>query len=229
MERGTEVNRNESRKLYMLGLQTALAEGSIAVPVLLIKHYRKLNLSDAEAMLIIQLLEFAEREEKPFPTIEELQDRLSARPEDVIRSLQRLLKEGYLTIDQAVDPLSGVQSERYNLAPLYEKMAMALAEQLEERQAGQAPEYNDGKDIFSIFEMEFGRPLSPMECETISGWLDQDQYPVELVLAALKEAVFSGKVHFRYIDRILLEWSRNRIQSAEQAKEYSQRFRNHFR
>jgi DNA replication protein len=212
----------------MLGLQTALAEGSLAVPVLLIKHYRKLNLSDAEAMLIIQLLEFAEREEKPFPTIEELQDRLSARPEEVIRSLQRLLKEGYLTIDQAVDPLSGVQSERYNLAPLYEKMALALAEQLEQK-ARPAPRDTDGKDIFSIFEMEFGRPLSPMECETISGWLDQDQYPVELVLAALKEAVFSGKVHFRYIDRILLEWSRNRIQTAEQAKEYSQRFRNHFR
>jgi len=44
-------------------------------------------------------------------------------------------------------------------------------------------------------------------------------------LAGLKEAVFAGKVHFRYIDRILLEWSRNRIKTVEQAKEYAQRFR----
>ncbi len=64
-----------------------------------------------------------------------------------------------------------------------------------------------------------------MELETITGWLDQDRYKDELILAALKEAVFAGKVHFRYIDRILLEWSRNRVFSVEQAKEYAQRFR----
>ena len=49
---------------------------------------------------------------------------------------------------------------------------------------------------------------------------------VDATLAALKEAVFAGKVHFRYIDRILLEWSRNRVATVEQAKEYTQRFRN---
>ena len=49
-----------------------------------------------------------------------------------------------------------------------------------------------------------------MELETISGWVDADRYPDELILLALKEAVFAGKLHFRYIDRILLEWSRNR-------------------
>ncbi|WP_040951135.1 DnaD domain-containing protein, partial [Gorillibacterium massiliense] len=78
---------------------------------------------------------------------------------------------------------------------------------------------------FVIFEKEFSRPLTPMELETITGWLDQDGYREELILAALKEAVFAGKLHFRYIDRILLEWQRNRILSAEQAKAHSQKFR----
>nr|WP_315603012.1 DnaD domain protein [Paenibacillus aurantius] len=77
-----------------------------------------------------------------------------------------------------------------------------------------------------IFEKEFARPLTPMELETISGWLDQDHFKEELILAALKEAVFAGKVHFRYIDRILLEWQRNRIQTVDQAKEHAQKFRN---
>ncbi|MNI65967.1 DNA replication protein DnaD [compost metagenome] len=79
--------------------------------------------------------------------------------------------------------------------------------------------------MFVIFEKEFARPLSPMECETISVWVDQDGYPDELILLALKEAVFAGKVHFRYIDRILLEWSRNRVKTVEDAKAYIQRFR----
>lgn len=64
-----------------------------------------------------------------------------------------------------------------------------------------------------------------MEFESITGWLDKDGHPEALILAGLKEAVFAGKVHFRYIDRILLEWQRNRITSVEQAKEHSQKFR----
>ena len=79
--------------------------------------------------------------------------------------------------------------------------------------------------MFRVFEKEFGRPLSPMEYETISGWIDQDRYPEELILLALKEAVFAGKVHFRYIDRILLEWSRNRVRTPEDVKAYAARFR----
>lgn len=82
-------------------------------------------------------------------------------------------------------------------------------------------------DIYTTFEKEFGRPLSPMECEMITGWLDQDRYSESLIRAALKEAVFAGKLHFRYIDRILIEWSRNRIQTVDQAREFSRQFRGH--
>lgn len=81
------------------------------------------------------------------------------------------------------------------------------------------------KDLFTVFESEFARPLSPMEYETIVGWLDQDKYSDSLIMTALKEAVFAGKVHFRYIDRILMEWQRNRITTPEEAKAYTERFR----
>ncbi|MNW65911.1 DNA replication protein DnaD [compost metagenome] len=91
--------------------------------------------------------------------------------------------------------------------------------------AASAGEAEESRNLFSIFEKEFGRPLSPMECETISGWVDQDRYPEELILLALKESVFAGKVHFRYIDRILLEWARNRVKNAQDVKNYSQNFR----
>ena len=34
-----------------------------------------------------------------------------------------------------------------------------------------------------IFEQEFGRPLSPLECETLAMWLDQDDHnPLSLKL-----------------------------------------------
>ena len=48
-------------------------------------------------------------------------------------------------------------------------------------------------NLFQLFEREFGRPLSPMECETLTQWLDEDGHPEVLIVAALREAVFCGK------------------------------------
>src|SRR5690606_9563521 len=151
---------------------------------------------------------------------------------EVSSVIQRLMKDKWISIDMEWDERTGIQFESYNLAGMYERLAQCLAEeraalrqQSHQREPEAAkPEANE-RNLFVIFEKEFARPLSPMECETISSWVDQDGYPEELILLALKEAVFAGKVHFRYIDRILLEWNRNRVQTVEDAKAYAQKFR----
>jgi DNA replication protein len=63
------------------------------------------------------------------------------------------------------------------------------------------------KDVFSKIEKEFGRPLSPIECEIINGWLDTGNSE-ELILGALKEASYNGVKNLRYIDKILYEWGK---------------------
>lgn len=80
------------------------------------------------------------------------------------------------------------------------------------------------RDLYSCFEQEFGRPLSPLEIEKIHSWLE-DRHSEELILTALKEAVFASKVHFRYVDTTLLDWKRNQIVTVEQAKEHAKKFR----
>ena len=84
----------------------------------------------------------------------------------------------------------------------------------------------DGQ-LYQRFEAEFSRPLSPIEAETLSMWLDEDGHKTELIIAALREAVVSGKLNFRYIDRILFEWKRNGVQTLQQAKAYGEKFRKH--
>jgi DNA replication protein len=209
----------------------AMKEGTVAVPTLLLKHYPRLGLTELEVMILIQLIAFMDKEQNDFPTVEEIQAQMSAKPELVIVGLQKLLKERFLAIDEEVEEETGIRYERYNLDQLYTMLVAVFIEQHAKEEAerqlanGEPSSTAAAKDIFSIIEKEFARPLTPMELETISGWLDKDGYREELILAALKEAVFAGKVHFRYIDRILLEWSRNRVVSAEQAKEYTQKFR----
>lgn len=184
-------------------------------------------------MLILHLIAFREKERNTFPTPDELCDRMGLPLEAVTDMLRRLVKQEWIYIEERVDPQTGVQYERYSLAPLYRKLAAHIREREDDEASGSgqasapvvpAPAAT-AKDIYAVFEKEFARPLSPMEGETISGWLDQDGYAEELILLALKEAVFAGKLNFRYIDRILLEWQRNRIRTAEEAKAFTKQFR----
>ncbi|WP_281888029.1 DnaD domain-containing protein [Paenibacillus sp. YYML68] len=209
-------------------LLEGLQSGQASVPYWLLQNYTRLNLSEQEVMLVIQLMAFKQRENVDFPTPEQLQARMTLTQEQVLSVLQKLLKAGLLRIDERKDPVTGVHSELYNWTPLLERLAMLHAEERAAQQSARRlseATSRSGKDVFSIFEREFGRPLTPMELETISSWLDKDKHPEALILAGLKEAVFAGRLHFRYIDRILLEWQRNRISTVEQAKEHSQKFR----
>lgn len=237
---------------YASGMLGALRLGAVPVPGVLLRCYARMGLSEIEAMLIIHLMYFTQHEHVFFPTPEQLAERMSTPPDRVLAAIERLVRDRVIAIEDDMDPATGVRSERYNLMPLYERLAVVWASepdfaaasedywQAEEQIASasaQVPtpgaEYASGRetsaarrrDLFTVFENEFGRALSPLEYETIVGWLDQDQYSDALIMAALKEAVFAGKVHFRYIDRILLEWKRNGITTPEEAKAYTERFR----
>jgi DNA replication protein len=232
------------------GVSFGLENGMAVIPYALLKHYRKLGISGSEAMLLIHLLSFRQVEGIDFPSLEELQGVTGRSVSVIAGELQRLMKEGFIGIDEDNDELQGIHYERYNFSGLYSKLGAYLAELAQQAIQEKALRTNarsssgdftsasgqswpatapggdeeESRSLFSIFEKEFGRPLSPMECETISNWVDQDQYPEELILLALKESVFAGKLHFRYIDRILLEWARNRVRNAQDVKAYSQKF-----
>jgi len=215
-----------------------LAEGGIFVPQFVLRTYRALGLSDAEFMLLLQIAGFRHAEGNAFPTPDEIGERMGIGEGKVAELIGGLIRRGFLEIDERIDPETGVISEAYRWTGWYER---AAASAVKDRAApaaggagpavsrppadrrGEAPE--QPPSLFAVFEREFGRPLSPMELETISAWLDQDRYPEELIRVALKEAVFAGKLSFRYIDRILLEWSRNRITSAEEARLRARQFR----
>ncbi|UHA73006.1 DnaD domain-containing protein [Paenibacillus sp. 481] len=219
----------EAFRTFAKGMAMGMQTGQVQVPYPLIKHARQLHLSDTDVMLVIQLISYKQQEFIDFPTIDELQARMGSAPDAVITSLQKMMKEGLLAIDEEIDPETDIQYERYNLNGLWEKLGLVMAEEVRaerQRQRAATASESDKPNLFDIFEKEFGRPLSPMECETIAGWIDQDRYQEDLILLALKEAVFAGKIHFRYIDRILLEWSRNRVRTIEEAKAHSQKFRN---
>ncbi len=70
------------------------------------------------------------------------------------------------------------------------------------------------KNIFELFEAEFGRPLSPMEYEFINAWINSGMNE-ELIKEALKEATYNGVSNLRYIDKIIYEWTKKGYKTVE--------------
>lgn len=62
-------------------------------------------------------------------------------------------------------------------------------------------------NLVSIFENAFGRALNQMELEIINGFKTSG-YDDKMILDALNESVKSGVINFRYIEKILDNWSK---------------------
>ncbi|WP_078380220.1 DnaD domain-containing protein [Sutcliffiella halmapala] len=198
-----------------------LEEGNLSIPNYLLSNYVKLGLNEKEFLLIIHVHSFLESG-KIFPTPIEIADRMTIDPTECMEILRHLLQKGYLAISDEMDEYS-IKYERYSLQPLWEKMIHFMLEK--NKQASIQTHKDQEINLYSIFEQEFGRPLSPFECESLGMWLDQDHHDPSIIKAALREAVISGKLNFRYIDRILFEWKKNGIKTLSQANEYGKKFR----
>ncbi|EFR93438.1 DnaD domain-containing protein [Listeria innocua] len=197
-----------------------MAEGQVTLPQVLVKNYAAIGLNENELVLLLQIQSFA-AEAEFFPSMEMLTDRTTLRLEDTIKTMDSLLKKGVVAIEQSKDN-SLMISEQYNLEPLWGKL-VAFYENIEADNR-QDLEVEQQTNLYSLFEAEFGRPLSPMEAEMLSAWVDQDRTSPDLIKEALKEAVISQKLNFRYIDRILLNWSKQGVKTIDDAKRVAEEF-----
>jgi len=88
------------------------------------------------------------------------------------------------------------QVETYDFTPMVTKL-------LEGQHMAVVSTVSDGKsvrrEIFQTIEVEFGRPLTPMEMQPIGHWFDQDHFEPDLILLAIQEAVANNARSLRYI------------------------------
>ena len=79
-------------------------------------------------------------------------------------------------------------------------------------------------NVFEKIEEEFARPLTSIEYEIIKSWLENGTSE-DLVLEALKEAVFNGVTNLRYMDKILYEWTKKGYKSKEDVEKGKNNYR----
>ena len=197
--------------------------GQTEIPTLLLKYYKKLGLNNDDFVLIIQLKSSMDQGDY-FPDLEEISERMNISKNDAFKAVHQLMQKKLLSIETKKDE-EGITEDVYSLNLLWEKLITLMKQNehvIEEKQ-----EKKESKNLYSIFEAEFGRPLSPMEMESLVMWVEEDQFSKELIILALREAVLSQVYSFKYIDRILLNWKKKNIRTKEEVEKESQRFRDY--
>ena len=110
----------------------------------------------------------------------------------------------------------GKTIDKIDLNPVFEQIDMEFQENnknIEET------------EIYSTFEHEFARTISPMEYEIIHAWLEKG-FSEELILGALKEAIYNGVTNLRYIDKILYEWQKKGYKTMKEVHEFKNNSKN---
>ena len=124
----------------------------------------------------------------------------------VMMNISNLMSKNILSLEMVKN---GRKMEEYiSLSLLYDKLVNIVIDISEEDSV------KIDNSIFTVFENELGKLLSPMQMETIKEWVTTYKNE-ELIVMALKEAVMNGAYHFNYIDSILNEWNKKGYKNKE--------------
>lgn len=227
----------------------SFTQGYTSIPNLLLRTYKSIGLTDIELVVLFHLVYFRLAEKNSFPTLEKFAHLMSTPVEEIESCLNQLMEKKIISIDKRIDLDTLEFIEIYNLEGLFDKLSEVWAiernNDFEEQQRAlkrkQEKSFTANLDhsrtvkganintisettamVYNAFESEFGRPLSPMEGELIFSWCDQ--FPVELVIEALRISVIQGTCNLRYIERILQDWERKNIHSIRQVRELEEAY-----
>ena len=193
-----------------------LKEKPVIVPKILLRNYKKINITDEELIILICLIGIGDK--VPYnPIIFEAE--LGMDKFKGMQILNDLSEKGLINI-KVENNKSGKKQEYIYLDFLYLKLFNLLIDEAN----GEDPMESKENDIFSLFETELGRTISPMEVEIIKEWL-HDGFKEELIKEALKEAIYNDARSLKYIDRILFNWKNKGIKTKEDIIKDKKRFR----
>lgn len=178
----------------------------IVIPRILLNNYRLFNITDGEFIVIMVLLSYG--------------DKITYNPEEFAREVRMSKHEVMSIIDSLCDKnIISLVVEKVN-KKTYEYLSMELLYQklfniVANDDKSEKEEIDNS--IFSVFEKELGRTLSPMEFEQIKEWITSGNSN-ELIICALREAVLNGVGNLRYIDSILNDWRKKGYRKQEDIK-----------
>lgn len=175
-------------------------EKNFLINTLVLKNVRNLKIDIDELLLLLYFINVEESLD-----LAKIKEYINFTDEEILNIYSNLLAKGLIEVKTFKN--NGIFSEKISLDVFYDKLILGAKE-----------EVKSNEDIYSKFENEFGRSLSPMEYETINRWISSG-VKEELIVEALREAVINNVRNLRYIDKIIYEWTKKTMRPKEESEE----------
>lgn len=185
-------------------LEGLIKEKDYTFKKLLFKLIKDFDLTLEELLLLIYFI----NQDKPVFDIKKISIITYLDNNEIMSAFSSLTAKGLVSIKTSKE--DGKITEIIDITNTYRAMVSDINVNIKKQTV---------TNIYTIFEKEFGRPLSPVEYEIIKAWITSG-ISEELIKGALKEAVFNNVRNLRYIDKILSEWEKKGFKSVDEVDSY---------
>lgn len=185
-------------------LEGLIKEKDYTFKKLLFKLIKDFDLTLEELLLLIYFI----NQDKPVFDIKKISIITYLDNNEIMSAFSSLTAKGLVSIKTSKE--DGKITEIIDITNTYRAMVSDINVNIKKQTV---------TNIYTIFEKEFGRPLSPVEYEIIKAWITSG-ISEELIKGALKEAAFNNVRNLRYIDKILSEWEKKGFKSVDEVDSY---------
>lgn len=172
-------------------------------------HLTKIALANNLSLQDFLVLIFLDNNYSPVfdPTL--ISKVLSITEIQALESFNSLMEKKLINL-KATKDAEGRMNEEVDLSGIYQQIEEEIITITKEEEK---------ESIFTTFAKELNHQLSAMEIEIIKAWLEKG-YSEEMIMGALKEAVYSGASNLRYIDKILYEWQKKNFKTMDDVQNH---------
>ena len=182
---------------------------SLDLNYLLIDNYKKLQITEPELAVILMTAHLLNQGNKLI-TNSLLALKMNYTEADVDDIVVSLLKKGFMDVDFDAEGKLATTLEPLNKILYREFELSILGTNLKEDKIRK----EQISKLYTKFEKEFGRYLAPVELQKIDEWLVYDNYSIDDIEFALKEAKMNNALAIKYIDKTLFNMKKRQdIQS----------------
>lgn len=177
----------------------------INIPLYVLRIFKEFNLNIDEMLLLL----FLYNQDGEIFNPKLIADSLGMDLMKVMEVVSSLSDKGLINVVTKTNETK-LKEEVLDLSLLFDKITLKMMDKMNKKEEAEV-------NIFDVIASEFDRKLTPMECEMITAW-KENNYSNELIIEAIREATLNGVSSLRYIDKILYEWNKKGYKKREDIK-----------
>lgn len=163
---------------------------------LVLDKYHLLGLSETEAIILIKLHDQIQQGVRKL-SVQSLAPTMTLSANAISKKLVDLVKNGFVTL--SLSEADG--SEMFDLEETYKRLGHLLEN--DDQQTILKTSQTNQREVALLIEQEFKKMLTAMDLEMIHHWLNEDQFSVDQIKAAVLKCVKARKLHIKYVDIFL--------------------------